>query len=212
MFWVMVIISRQNVKVQSVTAFIKKGTKKEASQLINAKSPDATPKSGSANTSTGSIAQSEDSVKRNFPAPSETIRVIENDRRISDEIRNIASSHGIGIVEEDLSYMGEDATRGYYDPVGKRILLNSSVKNSIKRTELPRRNLLPKKPLQVLRVLLDSMTLYHNPTILSREIFPPSPRLSESLKMTGGYIRTRVSDKRTTGYFIDKRQLDLRVI
>ena len=49
-----------------VTAFIgKKGYKKEASQLINAKNPDATPENGSAITSsTDSIAQESDSVKR----------------------------------------------------------------------------------------------------------------------------------------------------
>ncbi len=49
-----------------VTAFIgKKGYKKEASQLINAKSPDATPPNGSAITSSNdSIAQESNSVKR----------------------------------------------------------------------------------------------------------------------------------------------------
>ena len=50
-----------------VTAFIgKKGYKKEASQLINAKSPDATSEIGSADTSNNIISQPDDFVKREF--------------------------------------------------------------------------------------------------------------------------------------------------
>lgn len=50
-----------------VTAFIgKKGYKKEASQLIDAKSPDATAKTGSADTSVHSIPQTDESVNSKF--------------------------------------------------------------------------------------------------------------------------------------------------
>ena len=50
-----------------VTAFIgKKGYKKEASQLINAKSPDVTAKTGSADTSIEIISHTDESVKSNF--------------------------------------------------------------------------------------------------------------------------------------------------
>lgn len=50
-----------------VTAFIgKKGYKKEASQLIDAKSPDATAKTGSADTSVHSISQTDESVNSKF--------------------------------------------------------------------------------------------------------------------------------------------------
>ena len=84
--------------------------------------------------------------------------------------------------------------------------------NSIKRTELPWRNLLQAKPLLILHVLLSSRILYHKKTILSIPLkYTPeearaaiewvksgegteAPKVKEYEAMTHGQIKKFIAD------------------
>ncbi len=67
----------------------------------------------------------------------------------------------------------------------------SLIQSSTKRTELPWRNLLLKKPLQILHVLLSSIIVYHLPARMSRKIFR-EPRKTPKMKTS----RLRASRRR----------------
>ena len=98
-----------------VTAFIgKEGYKKEASQLINAKSLDATAKTGSANASGTSIPQSSDSVKRKLSERNQAPTFYSHMGKVVDGIKNekvgaggvVPYLKGKGVKNEEIKWSG----------------------------------------------------------------------------------------------------------
>ena len=101
-----------------VTAFIgKEGYKKEASQLINAKSLDATAKTGSANASANMISQDSDSVKRLFSERNKVPTFYSHMGKVIDGIKTqkigaggvVPYLKGKGVKNEEIKWSGIEA-------------------------------------------------------------------------------------------------------
>ena len=101
-----------------VTAFIgKEGYKKEASQLINAKSLDVTAKPGSANASTDIISQPSDSVKKKFSERNKAPTFYSQMGKVVDGIKNekvgaggvVPYLKGKGVKNEEIKWSGIEA-------------------------------------------------------------------------------------------------------